>query len=301
MIKMQSGNYCKVCGHRILPNEPYCTGCGAKTGFDASNIDCVLTPPIHNIGFFNFQIDFSPYIITKNDFKYEICSCGYLNDINNEFCYMCGAKRSESKLDKFLKRKSKPQFSFDNVLCECGAINSKENVYCEMCGKQLKEDTINSTDNYSNFNLQFKDSIFCFCGEENEKFAQFCRNCGLPLSNYGSLNDMAVLCTCSTLNEVTSDFCIECGNNLKREDKKIVCVCGHRNSPNLRFCENCERPLNPQRNVKTRIVCSCGQILDWDSDFCPNCGKNIKSAITRRNSVDSTVKSLKKMFRQGLK
>ena len=106
---MRSGNYCKVCGHRILPNEPYCTGCGAKTGFDASNIDCVLTPPIHNIGFFNFQIDFSPYIITKNDFKYEICSCGYLNDKNNEFCYMCGAKRSESKLAKILKRKSKPK------------------------------------------------------------------------------------------------------------------------------------------------------------------------------------------------
>ena len=140
---MRSGNYCKVCGHRILPNEPYCTGCGAKTGFDASDIDCVLTPPIHNIGFFNFQIDFSPYIITKNDFKYEICSCGYLNDKNNEFCYMCGAKRSESKLAKILKRKSKPKFSFDNVLCECGAVNSKENIYCEMCGKQLKEESMN--------------------------------------------------------------------------------------------------------------------------------------------------------------
>jgi len=102
---MHAGNYCKVCGHRILPNEPYCTGCGAKTGNDASNETCILTPPIHNIGFFNFPIDFSPYIITNSDFKYDICSCGYLNDIDNEFCYMCGAKRSESKLSRIFKRK----------------------------------------------------------------------------------------------------------------------------------------------------------------------------------------------------
>jgi predicted amidophosphoribosyltransferase len=297
---MHAGNYCKVCGHRILPNEPYCTGCGAKTGNDASNETCILTPPIHNIGFFNFPIDFSPYIITNSDFKYDICSCGYLNDIDNEFCYMCGAKRSESKLSRIFKRKSKPKFSIDNVLCECGAVNSKENVYCEMCGKQLKDDTVKK-DNYSNFNLEFKDSIFCYCGEENEKFSMFCRNCGRPLRNYGSLNDIAILCTCSTLNEITSDFCIECGTNLKREDKKIVCVCGHHNAPNLRFCEDCDRPLNPQRNVKTKIVCSCGEILDWDSDYCPNCGKNVKMRIIHKNSVKSTVRSLKDMFKEGLK
>ncbi len=297
---MHAGNYCKVCGHRILPNEPYCTGCGAKTGNDASNETCILTPPIHNIGFFNFPIDFSPYIITNSDFKYDICSCGYLNDIDNEFCYMCGAKRSESKLSRIFKRKSKPKFSIDNVLCECGAVNSKENVYCEMCGKQLKDDTVKK-DNYSNFNLEFKDSIFCYCGEENEKFSMFCRNCGRPLRNYGSMNDIAILCTCSTLNEITSDFCIECGTNLKRQDKKIVCVCGHHNSPNLRFCEDCDRPLNPQRNVKTKIVCSCGEILDWDSEYCPNCGKNVKMRIIHRNSVKSTVRSLKDRFKEGLK
>lgn len=289
-------NYCRKCGHRILPGEPFCTGCGCKTKYDAKSTTHVLTPPIHNIGFFNFEIDFSPYIDTKGDFKYEICSCGYLNHVDNEFCYMCGAKRSQSRLDKLLK-KEKPKFSMDTILCECGAVNSKENVYCEMCGKQLKEDTINTPDNYSNFNLEFKDSIFCFCGEENEKYSQFCRNCGLPLSNYGKLNDMAILCTCSKLNEITATYCIECGNNLKRQDTKIVCICGHGNSNNLKFCEECDRPLNPQRNVKTRIVCFCGEILDWDSEFCPNCGKNIQRRIHRKNSIDSTVRSLKDMFR----
>lgn len=297
MIKMVLENYCKICGHRILPNEPYCTGCGAKTKYDASSDSHVLTPPIHNIGFFNFQIDFSPYINTKCDFKYEICSCGYLNDIDNEYCYMCGAKRSQGKLSRFLKRKSKPKFSVDNVLCECGAVNQKENVYCEMCGKQLKADEIPSDDNYSNFNRKFKDSIFCFCGEENEKFSQFCRNCGLPLNNYGNIGEIAILCTCSTLNEITSDFCIECGANLKRQDTKIICICGHRNQKHLKFCEECERPLNPQRNVKTRIVCSCGEILTWDSEYCPNCGKNVKRRIIHKNSLNNTVKSLKSMFR----
>ena len=230
-------NYCKFCGHRILPNEPYCKGCGSKTKYDASFETCILTPPIHNIGFFNFQIDFSPYINTKNECKYEICSCGYLNDKNNEFCYMCGTKRSQSKLSRFLKKDKKSKFSVDTILCECGFVNSKENVFCEMCGRQLKEDPFLKKDNYSNFNIEFKDSIFCFCGEENEKFSQFCSNCGLPLKNYGNLNELFTLCTCSTLNEITSDFCINCGTNLKRQNTKIVCVCGHLNSSNLRFCE----------------------------------------------------------------
>lgn len=291
-------NYCRYCGHRILPNEPYCTGCGNRTKYSADETTYVLIPPIHNIGFFNFEIDFSPYINSNKDYKYEICSCGYMNDVDNEFCYMCGAKRTPSKLSRILKKESKPKFSIDNVLCECGAINSKDSIYCEMCGKQLKEDTSGAgDDNYSNFNLEFNESIFCFCGEENEKFSQYCRNCGLPLSNYGILNDMAILCTCSALNEITSDYCIECGCNLKQEDSKTICICGHKNDSYLKFCENCDRPLNPKRNVKTRMVCSCGEILEWDCEYCPNCGKNIRRRFIHKNSINNTVKTLKDIFR----
>ena len=183
---MQVGNYCKECGHRIHPNEYFCTGCGCKTGYDSKNSDYVFTPPIHDIGFFDFDIDFYPYIDSKNDCTYEICSCGYLNHKDNEFCYMCGAKRSQSRLSKILKRKSKPVFSVDNVLCECGAVNSKENVFCEMCGRQLKDDKVIEKDNFSNFNLEFEDSIFCFCGEENERYSRFCRNCGMDLPGKGT-------------------------------------------------------------------------------------------------------------------
>ena len=297
MIKMASGNYCKICGHRILPNEPVCTGCGHKTGHGGKNTPNVLIPPIHDIGFFNFQIDFSPYINTQCDFKYDVCSCGYLNDINDEYCYMCGAKRSQSKLSRIFKIKSKPKFSLDTVLCDCGAVNSKENIFCEMCGKQLKEEKFDSGENYSNFNLEFSDSIFCFCGEENEKYSHFCRNCGLPLINYGNMGQMAILCTCSTLNEVTSDYCIQCGLSLKKEDTQLICICGHKNHKHMKYCENCGRPLNPQRNLKTRLVCSCGEILPLDTDYCPNCGKNIKRSLFQMNSLNSTVKSLKSIFR----
>ncbi|MBE6500584.1 MAG: hypothetical protein E7Z80_08600 [Methanobrevibacter thaueri] len=290
-------NYCKHCGNRILPNEPYCKNCGCKTKYDANDDVYVFTPSIHNIGFFNFNIDFSPYINTKNDFKYEICSCGYLNEVDNEYCYMCGAKRTQSKLSRILKRKHKPKFDVDTVFCECGAVNSKDNVFCEMCGKQLKEKDLAVDDNYSNFNLKFNNPVFCFCGEENEQFSQFCKNCGLPLINYGNMGEIRILCTCSTLNEITSDFCIECGCNLKREDSKILCVCGHKNQRHLKFCEKCDRPLNPQRNIKTRIVCSCGEILDWDSEYCPVCGKNVKRRIIHKNSINSTVKNIKNMFR----
>ena len=52
-------NYCKKCGHRILPNNQYCPECGCKTFNTEKEESYVFTPPIHNIGFFNFSIDFS--------------------------------------------------------------------------------------------------------------------------------------------------------------------------------------------------------------------------------------------------
>ncbi|MGX8693523.1 MAG: double zinc ribbon domain-containing protein [Methanobrevibacter sp.] len=295
---MVSQNYCPKCGFRILPNTPFCPNCGLKTGYIGNDDLQILIPPIHNIGFFNFDIDFSPYILSKrDDFKYEICSCGYLNEVSNEYCYMCGAKRSESRLSRILKHKSKPQFTIGNILCECGTVNAKENIYCEMCGKQLRNDSKNNFDNYSNFNLEFEESVFCFCGEENERFALFCKNCGLPLKNYGLKSEMSILCTCSTLNEITSDFCIECGCDLKRENSIFICVCGHKNKSGFKFCEICERPLNPLRVIKSKIVCTCGEILDWNSDFCPNCGKNIKRTIVRKKSISRSVKNIKSILR----
>ena len=152
---MIKGNYCKKCGHRIFPSDQYCKQCGCKTGY--YNRDAhIFTVPLYDIGFFNLDIDFSPYIESKReDFQYEICSCGYLNHVENEYCYMCGAKRSPSKLDKIFKHESKPTFSIDNMLCECGAINSNENTYCEMCGKLLRGEKEPVNTNYSNFNLEF--------------------------------------------------------------------------------------------------------------------------------------------------
>lgn len=291
-------NYCKHCGKRIVRNEPFCNGCGHKIGHYEKDAVYVFTPPIYDIGFFNLDIDFSPYIESnRNDFKYEICSCGYLNSVDDGFCYMCGAKRSKSRFSRLFKKDSGSKLFMDNVLCQCGAINSKDSIFCEMCGRQLKEEPSVSFDNYSNFNLEFNDSIFCFCGEENDKFSQFCRNCGLPLINYGSLPDISILCTCSCINNITSDFCVECGANLKKEDKKIVCICGHKNSPYLKHCEDCDRPLNSKRHIKTRIICSCGEILSWDSEFCPNCGKNIKRTINRKNSINGTINSIKRRLR----
>ena len=143
-------NYCKHCGHRLHPDEPYCKECGRKTQYLPTKDNYILDIPVYDIGFFDFDIDFSPYITSsKEDFKYEICSCGYLNDVNNEYCYMCGAKRNHSKFERILKNSSKPQFSIDNVLCDCGAINSRENIFCEMCGKQLKDNGPVKEDKFS--------------------------------------------------------------------------------------------------------------------------------------------------------
>lgn len=295
---MVFGNYCRNCGHRIHPNESHCTGCGCKTGFHGNDDLIIFTPPIHDIGFFNLGIDFSPYIKSdRKDFDYEICSCGYLNDVNNEYCYMCGAKRSKSKLDKILGNKSKPKFELGNILCECGTINPKDNIFCDMCGKQLRPNPNQENDNYSNFNLEFEDSIFCFCGEENDKFSLFCKNCGLPLKNYGVSPNISILCTCSTVNEVTSDYCIGCGNSLKHENSVFICICGHKNRNGSKFCEVCDRPLNPLRVIKSKIVCSCGELLEWGTDFCPNCGKNIRRAIISKNTINRTIKNIKSVLR----
>ncbi|MEE1129692.1 MAG: zinc ribbon domain-containing protein [Methanobrevibacter sp.] len=291
-------NYCRNCGNRIHINEPFCTDCGCKTGYSDDGKLLVFTPPIHDIGFFDFSIDFSPYIESnRKDFKYEICSCGYLNEVDNEYCYMCGAKRTQSRLSKILKNQSKPKYELGNTLCDCGHVNKKDNVFCEMCGKQLHYNSNKIHDNYSNFNLEFEDSIFCFCGGENEKFSQFCKNCGLPLQNYGASSDVSILCTCSTINEVTSDYCIGCGNNLKNENSVIVCVCGHKNKAGSKFCETCERPLNPKKVIKSKIICTCGEILDWDTDFCHNCGKNIRRVIVLKNSLNNSIKNIKSILR----
>ena len=64
---MHLENYCSKCGNRILPSEPYCSDCGSKTGYSPTKDTAVFIPPIHNIGFFNFDIDFSPYIESKRD------------------------------------------------------------------------------------------------------------------------------------------------------------------------------------------------------------------------------------------
>ena len=289
---MLKENYCRICGSRILPNEPICKHCGCKTKYKSNEDNYVFTPPVHGIGFFDLDIDFSPYIENGSDFKYDVCSCGYLNAIGDEFCYMCGAKKSKSKISKLIKNNKKSPF-LDNILCECGNINSKDNVYCEFCGTELKKSQIKTFNNYSNFELEFDNPVFCFCGEENDSDSQFCRNCGSPLINYGEMDNMSILCTCSQINNISSDYCIECGINLKNQDSKIICACGHINSKSLKFCEECERPLNPQRVVKTKIICSCGEILDFNSEFCHNCGINIK----RKKLLSTSVKNIKNIFR----
>lgn len=291
-------NFCKNCGKRILPNQPYCPNCGNRTSYNDMDSEYILTIPIHNIGFFNFDIDFSPYINNiRRNFKYEICGCGFLNEKSNDFCPMCGTKRVNNRFYNLFKPKRDKNY-LDNVLCDCGTINSKENSFCENCGNQLKKDEIHTfNNNYSNFNIEFDESVFCFCGQENEKNALFCTKCGRPIKSCGKNDDLYILCACSTLNEITSDYCIGCGADLKKENVKISCVCGTLNDINDSFCISCNRPLNPQRLIKSRVICSCGQILDFKDDYCISCGKNIKRAIEKRNILFNTVNNIKGLFR----
>ena len=299
---MEFWNYCPNCGKRLVPNEEFCSICGTKTISKYGNNNYIFTPPIHNVGFFNFSIDFSPYIITNNEFKYDICSCGYLNEINNEFCHNCGVKRSHYRLFKFIKKFEKPKLNIDeieintDIICrECGAVNSQDSEFCDMCGCRLHDDEMED-EIYSNFNFEHDNPIFCVCGKENSHDSQFCESCGLPLDSYTHIEDIKIRCVCSVLNDLTADFCIGCGNSLIKETTDIICVCGTRNNINSRFCSSCKKPLNPERVLKSKIVCSCGKIIDFNSEFCPNCGKNIKKIINRKKTFSKTINYVKNVW-----
>ena len=186
---MLKENYCRFCGYRILPNEPKCNNCGCKTKYKTNDDNYVFTPPIYNIGFFDLDIDFSPYLENGDDFKYNVCSCGYLNEIDDEFCYMCGAKKSKRRISKLIKNNKNSLF-LDNILCVCGNINSKDSIYCEFCGTKLKKSSSKSFNIYNNFDFEFENPIFCFCGEENDSDAQWCRNCGRPLANNEKIREL---------------------------------------------------------------------------------------------------------------
>ena len=298
---MEFWNYCPNCGKRLMPNEEFCLGCGAKTISQDNEGNYFFTPPIHNIGFFDLKIDFSPYININTDFKYDVCSCGYFNKIDNEFCPHCGVKRVDKGLSRIIKKYVKPRFDIhdfeasNDIICECGAVNSNDSEFCDMCGRRLHEEP-KGDDTYANFELEYENPIFCTCGEENSEDSQFCENCGLPLNGYRNIDDIKILCVCSILNDATSQYCVECGKNLTEEISEIICVCGTRNPLNTRFCLSCEKPLNPERLIKSKLVCSCGKIMNFNSEFCPNCGKNIKKIISRKKTISKTIKSVKDVW-----
>ena len=90
--------------------------CGNRTSYNDMDSEYILTIPIHNIGFFNFDIDFSPYINNiRRNFKYEICGCGFLNEKSNDFCPMCGTKRVNNRFYNLFKPKRDKNY-LDNVL-----------------------------------------------------------------------------------------------------------------------------------------------------------------------------------------
>lgn len=51
-------NYCKKCGHRILPNNPYCPECGCKTFNTEKEESYVFTPQYIILGFLIFPLIF---------------------------------------------------------------------------------------------------------------------------------------------------------------------------------------------------------------------------------------------------
>lgn len=304
---MTCQHYCVACGMKLSLNDAVCPNCGEATLFSPIDGEVVFNPPIHNIGFFDFDIDFSPYINRpKVNTNFYICSnCGYLNGNDNDFCFACGEKRNKRGFRKIFNRLSRETPRIGSITCRtCGEINSSENNFCEFCGESLgevSEEKNEENEFYSNFASSYDHPIFCFCGQENDIDSQYCIRCGFPLhrSRYEPDN-FKVLCTCGSISDIYSERCGECGTSLDHENEINICSCGMQNSPDAKYCISCRKPLNPERTIRTRYICTCGAFLDYSAAFCENCGRKVSASIKNKRSVIKRVNSLKKLKRRFL-
>lgn len=249
--------FCKNCGRRILARNRNCPYCGCEVS--TTNLDHkeFFIFPIYDVGFFNFDIDFSPFIDSKNEyFSYKICSCGHLIDYEERFCPYCNNGK-EIKVRH----------------CRCGAVIDENSNFCEKCGA-----LVDTYDYEANLNLKFENSIICYCGHENAPDNLFCEDCGRPLQKFNeTFPDYLKICVCSEINPFSADYCFNCGRPLNKELIALSCVCGAVNSLETKFCKDCSRPLNPQRVIKSKLLCKCGNILDYEDEYCSNCGRNLKN------------------------
>lgn len=266
-------NFCIECGQRIYPNQGKCPNCNTKTKYVESNNEYFIDIPIYTVGFFNFSIDFSPIIKNyRTDYDYSICSCGYINHKNNEFCYNCG-KKINGKLSKFFKQPYKLK-------------SSAKTIFCDSCMEQLLDGIkkfmfeLNNKD-LSNFNHIYFDSNYCFCGAENNPKSEFCYICNAPLKKIEKSDNYRVYCSCGTINNAENNICINCSSDLLEPNKHLICVCGTINEENAKLCSNCNRVLSKDRNIPTKLICKCGAILDYETHYCPFCGNSIGKYIDR--------------------
>lgn len=295
-------NFCIECGQKIYPNQGRCPKCNAKTGYKKNNDEYFIDIPMHDVGFFNTQIDFSPIIKNYRDnYEYTICSCGYINHSSNEFCYNCG-KKIRGKFLRFFKQSYKLPEPNTKLFCKtCGSENLIDSRFCESCGDQLIEDRKNivlESDNndLDNFKFEFNNSEFCFCGAENNHGDEFCGSCGRSLKKVEKSKDYRFYCSCGTLNNIKNDFCSSCGVKLADPHKHLICVCGTVNPANAELCSECNRFLSKDRYILSKLVCKCGAILDYGTQYCHYCGNRIGKDISKIRCFSKNVNRIKNMF-----
>ena len=261
-------NFCVECGKKICPKQGKCSNCNTRTYYSENGDECMTSIPIYNIGFFNTQIDFSPFLNDyRTDYKYIICSCGYINNSNNEFCYNCG-KKINGKLSKLFKQ----SYRFPNSKTKMSVENYRENLIDGLINFMSESDN----NEFDNFNPTYSNSQFCFCGEEINPEDECCSKCGRPLKRIDESDEYRIYCSCGTLNSISNDFCTNCGVNLNDFNSNLICSCGTINDNDAESCSKCNRTLSKDRVILTKLVCKCGAILDCDTQYCPFCGNSIR-------------------------
>jgi len=132
--------FCQNCDFDNDFGATYCLKCGEKLAGEKipEKVQAVVNEnEEEDIGFIELSED-----------NFSICpDCNSINEITNDFCFNCGEKLIDSKVNKALdadtetpKLKTKePALLFDLFCPYCDAGNSNDSKFCFNCGKALKK------------------------------------------------------------------------------------------------------------------------------------------------------------------
>lgn len=125
-----------------------------------------------------------------------VCTCGWVNENSQTYCFRCRRNRSAAK---------------KKVICKhCGASNNETNELCFACNKPVNGGTTNESDGVTleKKPRQLPTNWTCECGKVNDFSMTACPECGRYRPK--------ITCKqCGAKNSVVNEVCFSCGAQLE--------------------------------------------------------------------------------------